>query len=701
MGSLFIASLVAVAVLAVPGYLLFRALRFTNLVSLAAAPLGSCAVYAVLPIVYDELGMPCDIMNILVCPSVVLAVVAFLSWRHAKSHGSACLHLPTPTGIWRGNRGAVESGFDWATFILYLLCGIAVCSIAFIACLGSPDAFFSRYDNQTHLNLAQAFVDSGQWCALHHSRYAASLANQTPYLSPGYSFYPTTWHALVALICLVTGTKVTIASNALVAACAAIVFPAGMYLLIRVLFPNNRSAVLFGALSTVAFATYPWVFAIKGPTFPNMLGYSIMVPFMALLIAFLKCGLVRKMLPEFIAFAAISFVSMTFAHTNSLFTAFVFLAAYGGHYIWRSLSAGPQKGKARNRRALAMCVYVAAILAFWAFCITTPLLDNVVGYDHFEGNGFLFSLKGLLALTLTINSIQFALLIVIVVGIVSCIRRRMWWILIPVAYMAFGYFVSRTSYEPWLTIFMGLWYSLPYRAAACLCIFLMPVASLGFADIAGLCTRFLRSHEQRFPHLSQRPQYVVAVLVALFVLATYPPLAVTVHGHVVQTPYNSIYKKLGDIYTQDANRVYGSEEVAFVDEVRHIVGDSLVLNQPNDGSMFSYGVNHLNAYYRVSNIKLARETETSFTLRKQLNEYATNPEVQAAVRETGAEYVLQLDQGVSYEDLIKLPQFYESNREKWIGVDRIRDDTPGFELVLSEGDMRLYRIEDTAGTAGD
>lgn len=30
--------------------------------------------------------------------------------------------------------------------------------------------------------------------------------------------------------------------------------------------------------------------------------------------------------------------------------------------------------------------------------------------------------------------------------------------------------------------------------------------------------------------------------------------------------------------------------------------------------------------------------------------------------------------------------------ENWTGVTNIDENTPGFELVLSEGDMRLYKI---------
>ncbi len=699
MTSLIPPILAAIIALFVPGYLIMRTLRFSRLTSTAASPLASCAIYGALPIIYDAVNIRCDILTMFAIPCVILLGCFLISAQQTKARNATIFRIFASPTSWRARSDARDTGYDWGIFLLYLGCGIVVCLITFVANLDSPDAFFSRYDNQTHLNLAQAFVDSGQWCALHHKRYAASLACQIPMTSgTGSSFYPTTWHALAALVTLMASTKVTIASNALVFVVAAIVFPAGMHLLMRALFGEKRTIVAFGALATVAFATYPWVFAIKGPTFPNMLGYAVMMPFMAIIIGFAEQGLIRTLLPRFVIFALISFVSMAVAHTNSLFTAFVFLAAYGGHYIWKYAGARSQK---RNRtRAIAILVYLAAIAAFWAFCITTPILHGVVGYSHIENNGFWFSLKGLVRLTLTINSIQYAILIVAVVGLISCIRRRMWWLLIPVAYMAFGYFISRYSAQPWLTIFMGLWYSLPYRAAACLCIFLMPVAALGFTDISRGCTALVTRFVKPSRFIARYPQTITAVLVVLFALATYAPVGVSALGTYIQTPYNSVYGKLAEIYKQDANRVYGAEEVAFVDKALAITGeDALVINQPNDGSLFAYGVNHMNAYYRSSALK--RQTDDSNMIRKHLNEYATNAEVQQAVRNTGATYVLQLDQGVSYEDLIKLPQYYEKNRDGWIGIDRIRDDTPGFTCVLSEGDMRLYRIDDLSGETAD
>jgi hypothetical protein len=64
----------------------------------------------------------------------------------------------------------------------------------------------------------------------------------------------------------------------------------------------------------------------------------------------------------------------------------------------------------------------------------------------------------------------------------------------------------------------------------------------------------------------------------------------------------------------------------------------------------------------------------------------------------GIEYVLVLDKGVSYEDGVWLSQYHKGQVVEWGGITSIDDTTPGFSVVLAEGDeMRLYRIDQPLG----
>ena len=60
----FAAVLVCVVALYLPGFLLFKALRFSGVVSVAAAPIASVALIAGLPIAYKMAHVGCSVLTV-------------------------------------------------------------------------------------------------------------------------------------------------------------------------------------------------------------------------------------------------------------------------------------------------------------------------------------------------------------------------------------------------------------------------------------------------------------------------------------------------------------------------------------------------------------------------------------------------------------------------------------------------------------
>ena len=187
---------------------------------------------------------------------------------------------------------------------------------------------------------------------------------------------------------------------------------------------------------------------------------------------------------------------------------------------------------------------------------------------------------------------------------------------------------------------------------------------------------------------------VVCVAVAcIFFLANYVPSLFSprndVHAfeHVRNTiAWQNLTSRTDEYY------LYTSDERAFVRRVKDVVPESsIILNEPYDGSVYAYGADSLNVYYRTfaEYGYSASESDTSATIRESLSRIASSDEAKSAVEEVGAQYLLLLD--VGHEDLSRLTMI-SYHEEAWRGMDDITDDTPGFEVVLSEGDMRLYRI---------
>ena len=85
----------------------------------------------------------------------------------------------------------------------------------------------------------------------------------------------------------------------------------------------------------------------------------------------------------------------------------------------------------------------------------------------------------------------------------------------------------------------------------------------------------------------------------------------------------------------------------------------------------------MNIFYRAK--VESEELPQSVIIRTRLNEVATNPEVQQAVRETGARYVLLLD--------LENPALLGNQSSVFSGL-QITDKVPGFEVILQEGPYR-------------
>lgn len=216
----------------------------------------------------------------------------------------------------------------------------------------------------------------------------------------------------------------------------------------------------------------------------------------------------------------------------------------------------------------------------------------------------------------------------------------------------------------------------------------IPLASVGFAG----CFKVISVVISKFDLTPSRKR-CLGFLLLLFVcvLIFLPNMKVSTNTYI-ETPFGHTREILSEHATLSETAVYEESEVEFVAKAKDIVGDALVLNIPFDGSFLSYGVNGINIAYRdLETPKYWREgvDRDGKLLRKSLDEYESRPEIKQALLETGAQYVLLLDS----EDTQGARMFNCSkDLSSWEGIMGVSEETAGFELVLSDGDMKLYRI---------
>ena len=677
-----------VLALYLPGYPFFRGMRFSRIASIIAAPLFSGAAYGVLPIVYYRIGISCNVLSTFGVALIVGIACYFIS-RKVRRREVAIVGMPAPKGVWFDPGKRNDLPLDYALLLLYVACGIIVCTFVFGMNLASADVPYIRYDNQTHLSVTKAFVDSGMWSTLHPNRYLALPVDARALVSGGISFYPSLLYVFSALCAGMTGLSATASFNATLFALCAVVYPAGMFGILRVVFRDNRGAVAIGAIVTMCFAGFPWGIYVRA-LFPNVAGYCVMTPALAAIMLLLEARPLKQALPALAATGVLGVITMGIAHPNAVFTAFLVMTAYIAH---RAGAYGAATSQSPDRKLTRRIAYTAAVIAvalvLWIIAFNLPFLHSVVSYF---GNSIMkpiHPLRKLAFMSFDPFSRQYFQAFICLAGILACIRYRKLWILFPVAWFVAAYFIIRTQ-NTFITHFIaGFWYTDHVRIAGALCICFVPVATLGLQACVRVLVLVLKRIVHSLPDIAVVSTWVVSIL--LFACLNFMPnfsMPIPDHDGLRHTGFGSVYSYMEDMYSWSDKHVYAGDEHEFAREVKEIVGDALVINYPADGSIFAYPTDDLKVYYR--SFKLKHQTSDAQYLRKHLKDYATDKRIQQIVELIDAQYVVEFDHGVSYEDGKWFRQF--KNPGNWQGITKLTDSTPGFEVVLARDDLRLYRI---------
>ena len=664
-------------ILYIPGFILLRAIRFDLGFSSLFAPVVSISLLALLTTVYEVLHIPCNAISVLGIPTLLLVFFLLLSRRYCFSKKSVEVEALS------------LSKQDAITLGLYILVGLILCIAFFIKQLDGPNSFYNRVDNVTHINLIQAFIESGIWSSFTTSNYLS--ASVTPLEYSG-SFYPSGWHYIVALIVQILQTSIPLGINATNAIFISIVYPSSIFFLLRCLFKEDRLLIVVGSVIALAFTAFPWGFFLKGPLYPNLASFCLMPLVIAAFMLFINKKLWKTSLAQFLVVAFMAFIALALVQTNALFSCLVFFTCFLASCLYKQSFSF---SVFRNRKILAPACLVFGAAIVWLICFKLPFLQSVIAYDWKSDLSLVNALFNLGSLALTASVPQLLLVALIPFGLIYLASKRIVWLLFPALFMAIAYLECRCGSGFIKHLFAGFWYTDSSRLAANLAIFLVPIATAGLRLIISLLQTLVKQALNTL-NLAVSSSLITAVAVISFVAINFfPSYTYLKSSQIIQTPFGIVHQQMKNIFDTSREQVYSSEEQEFVEKVLSVIPEgSLVVNQPNDGSVFSYGINELNSYYRFIIREYgipSNETPESELIRTSLCNYVTDKEVQQAVQSIGAKYVLLLDQGKKWDDMPKLPQSTEP--DNWIGIDNIDDSTPGFKVVLAEGDMRLYEIE--------
>lgn len=667
------ACLASVAVLYAPGYFAGRAVRLGSFSALAVAPAFSVVLLAALGIVLQVAGAACPAW-VLFLAALVISLVVYGASRFAfAQHGA-------PGSDATFGLGAIP----WKLIGLYVGASLLISCVVLLHAMGSPYAFCRLDDSAAHYTLIRSFLDTGFYSMLSANGYAT--------LGGTGGYYPAVWHGAAAIVASLFGDSVALASNAMTLVVCAVVLPVGLLFMLRQLFSGKEEYVVVasGAIVAVAFCAFPWGFVVRGQLLPNLLSFALIPGAMGLLVAMVQqCRGRGSRAPLALSFV-VCVVAVAIAQPNGAFTLGIWAVAFGIGVLLCPMGEASHTRPGTKRIALAAALLAGACLG-WVALYCAPPLQSVVSYTW---EAFLSPVQAVLAGGMFMFSertgIQPFLALLVLIGLVrTCKDRRYLW-LTAAFLLAFAiWFIGVTTEGAVKHLLAGFWYTDYYRTGAMAALFAIPLAAMGFAWLfEGLKTQL----EKRLGGCgaTRAVSISVAALLALMLAVQFFPLHTKVGDSDIRAGLMAVHKQVKQRYSWE--KYFTGEEDAFVKKCMEAIPEgAVVANFPNDGSCYAYGIEGLNTFFRRSSPDAyVGSEETGRLIRTALSSVSTSQTVWNAVRESGVQYVLLLDCGSGEGRTVSKLRYEDAD---WEGIETINDETPGFTPVLSEGDMRLYRID--------
>lgn len=642
-------------ILFLPGFLFCRALNVSRVLSLAFAPVWFALCSYLLSYCFMVVGIQVSWSTIVV-PLFLLGLLIYLI-RYAVVK----------------ERGSFLRKIDYrlvGIFLLYIVIAIVLLMLYYVRPLDGAGSFAQEYDNYSHLSTVRQFIESGV------------------YALPNPLSYPASWYNIAAIVSSFDGGELCVAINAVNFVIVGIVFPSSIFSFLCVLFNRRVSILLCGSLCSMAFTAFPWGLIVFGPLYPNLFAYSVLPAVMSFLIVGLKgCSPLHFVLFFFGAIALI------FMHPNAIFAGIVIMTPYVVSWIWHFEFSG-EKSTSLNKKtskAFISILFVAFVVIIWSVLNGAEILKTVVNFNWPAYLPKLQAVANAFVLNLTPNSMpQYLLSALVFMGIVRCVaKRNNMWLIAAYVVSLIILVVAQSTEGPLKHYLAGFWYTDRYRIAAMVAILGIPLASLGLLGLIGAIRNLL---EKTLVVRRETAIYTGSCALAVMVALYFPSFYIS-EFDIHETPFGKMSNLMAERNSLGEEAVYSQEEVAFVDKViATIPQNSKVANIPFDGTFLAYGVNGINTAYR------ALETAGYWDgvsdpqgelIRKNLCNYTSDPETYNAVKDSGIQYVILLD-----KDDKNWERMYPCAKEPafWEGISNIEDNTPGFEVVLSEGDMRLYQL---------
>ena len=704
----------------VPGYLFSRALGTKRMTSLVVAPLISVCLIGFSGIAIYPLGLR-GVTPLLGGVGLFILIAAGLAYLIQKIR-------PTQENQSHANLGEKDS-LNGVFLLVTAVISTAIFFVIFHKAIRNPSWFLQSADNYAHLAYITRSVQSGIYSMLHAAFYTGARPEfQTPFFDEG--FYPTLFHSFAAVTAAITGLNEALTENVVWFVFVAVIYPVGVCALLQTIGKKNLVASVLTSFVVFAQLAFPLRMVTVHAVFPNVAGFCLVPTVVAVFILSFNektsCKEVCTSTHSVQKFSVnvhtlclcfMGIIALALVHPSADFLWAIFVLPFVLCNLLPSFVQYLSKKfeLTKPKRIILLicleCVILGSAIGMWNIVLNSSFMAPTVNFLWEIYVDPIKSIITVLNFGLLMNMPQILFAVAFWIGFISCILNKNYrWLILAFLMTAVIYVASLSEILPIKRFFSGFWYTDPERTAAMVAIAAVPVAIIGMETAISLlfdlikhgiktvkegnkgekinsensaCTISANGDQSSckpcmFIKNSGILMCIIAVLWGCALLSPWD-LASLPRRERSELRWGIIW--LNEVFEPREHTTYKASEDEFVKKALQIVGNDLVVNNPYDGSLVLNSLYGMNIFYRAK--VESEELPQSVIIRTKLNEVATNPEVQQAVRETGARYVLLLD--------LENPALLGDQSYFFSGL-QITDKDPGFEVVLREGPYRLYRI---------
>ncbi|MBT2485388.1 MULTISPECIES: DUF6541 family protein [unclassified Microbacterium] len=620
------ALLLALSLLVLPGLPVALCLRGVRPIArLGVAIAVSLGVIATAALAGPLMGMRWGLLPVAVVTVVVWAIAGglrFFDRRHTPREVAPS--AAQGAGAW----AAVAVAFvGWGIIVAY---GI-----------GGPGDPSQLYDGLFHLNAVEFIAKTGDASPLHMTMV---------YPTQEISFYPTLWHAFVALIVPAAGSVVA-ATNVTTLAVIALIWPVALASLAAVAFPRHPGAAIWAPLVSFGFVVFPLGFLNWGVLYPGLLG-TVLVPILlaSVLVAFAPGqSWAARTLRILVALAAAGATAL--GHPSALLGAVALLVPYLLWRAWRTARAGS---------TVIRVVVGIVVLGGLAALVVVWIEANVTTHEWRPTQSLAQAFGEVAFLSPVGRAAGILLGPLAAIGIWRLVKDRTWWILASYSVSILLFLAS--TWLPFLSIrsfFVGVWYDDTTRVGALLAIWGLPLAALGASIVAQWLLESWRS--------GRRVRAVAVVALVAVAAAT----------HLLAVRDEVRYMRWVSFEFGETSQGLSPDEAALFQQIdAELPEDGLVIGDPLTGAGLLYAYTghdvvfpHVTGRYGADAALLARYLADG------------GPEVCAAAERLGVTHAFDFGDTV----------LFENHYTTYDGLHDL-DDSPILTEVAQVGDAVLYEL---------